>query len=55
MRKKFIDDDLWSIWEGGMEVAFKKSAFKQAWVVIQKDTKFGKSFEVFVKNQYLQH
>lgn len=46
--KKFIDNDLWSIWRGGMEGAFSKSAFKQAWETIKIDTKFGSAFENFV-------
>jgi len=53
-KKKFIDDDLWSIWKGGMEVAFSKPAFQQAWEAIQKDTKFGEGFEAFVQNQAIQ-
>ena len=53
-KKKFIDDDLWSIWKGSMEVAFSKSAFQQAWEIIQKDTKFGEDFENFVKNNGMQ-
>lgn len=48
-KKNFIDDDLWSIWKDGMEVAFSKSAFQQAWKIIQKDTKFGEGFEAFVQ------
>ncbi len=50
--KKFIDNDLWSIWKGGMEFAFSKSAFQQAWKVIEKDTKFGEKFEAFVQSQF---
>lgn len=53
-KKKFIDDDLWSIWKGGMAVAFSKSAFQQAWEVIHKDTKFGDDFEAFVQSQGIQ-
>jgi hypothetical protein len=50
-KKKFIDNDLWSIWRDGMEVAFSKSAFKQAWAIIRNDTRFGSGFETFVENQ----
>ena len=52
--KKFIDDDLWSIWEGGMEMAFSKAAFQQAWKIIQEDTKFGENFEAFVHNRCIK-
>ena len=47
--KKYIDKDFWSIWEEGMKYAFSKSAFKQAWSLIKKDTKFGNDFENFVE------
>jgi hypothetical protein len=43
----FIDDDLWSIWEGGMKTAFSKTAFKQAWNAIREDTEYGAVFEKF--------
>jgi hypothetical protein len=53
-KKKFIDDDLWSIWNGGMKVAFSKPAFQKAWELILKDTKFGSDFETFIHNQVIQ-
>ena len=46
-KKDFIDDDLWSIWEGGMKSAFSKPAFKQAWAAIRKDTQYGEEFMKF--------
>ena len=49
-KKKFIDDVFWSIWKGGITVAFSKTSFQQAWKIIQNDTKFGDDFELFVKN-----
>ena len=49
--KKFIDDDFWLIWKGGIEVALSKAAFKNAWNLIKKDTKFGNEFENFINNQ----
>lgn len=49
--KKLIDNDLWSIWRDGMEVAFSKTAFKQAWIAIKNDTKFNSNFETYVENQ----
>ncbi len=45
--KGFIDNDLWSIWKGGMETAFTKPAFKQAWEIIKKDTEYGVEFNHF--------
>ena len=47
--KKFIDDTFWKIWKGGMEAAFAKPAFKQAWEAISKDSSFGPEFVGFVQ------
>jgi hypothetical protein len=49
-KKGFIDNDLWEIWKSGMEFAFSKAAFKQAWHTIRQDTKFGSGFEEFVQS-----
>lgn len=46
--KGFIDSSFWEIWRSGMEFAFSKTAFKQGWNVIIKDTKFSTEFERFV-------
>jgi hypothetical protein len=46
-KKGFIDDDLWLIWKGGMETAFSKPAFQQAWAAIQQDTEYGNEFHQF--------
>jgi hypothetical protein len=46
-KKGFIDKDLWSIWKRGMETAFSKPAFQQAWALIQKDTEYGDEFRKF--------
>lgn len=51
--KGFIDDDLWSIWEGGMKTAFSKSAFKQAWRAIREDTEYGPAFKAFADRHSL--
>jgi hypothetical protein len=53
-KKGFIDDDLWSIWEGGMKAAFSKPAFKQAWKAIREDTEFGKEFKAFADHHGLE-
>ncbi len=52
-QKKFIDNDLWSIWEGGMEKAFSKPAFLEAWDAVKKDTRFGDVFVSFVDNKLI--
>lgn len=46
-QKGFIDEDLWSIWRGGMETAFSKPAFQQGWAAIQQDTEYGSEFQQF--------
>ncbi len=51
-QKGFIDNELWEIWKSGMEFAFSKAAFKQCWVIIIKDTRFGSAFEQFVKPHF---
>jgi glycyl-tRNA synthetase alpha subunit len=48
-KKGFIDNAFWEIWRSGMEFAFSKAAFMQAWGVIIQDTKFGTEFEQFVE------
>lgn len=49
-KKGFIDEDLWSIWKGGMETAFSKPAFRQAWSLIQQDTEYGPEFQRFAND-----
>ena len=48
-RLKMIDTRHWSVWRGGIETALSKPAFKQAWEIIRKDTRFGREFESFVE------
>ena len=43
-KRRFIDDDLCFIWEGGMQTALAKPAFQQARSTIQKDTEYGDDF-----------
>lgn len=40
--------DIWDVWKSGMETAFSKTAFCQAWKVIQGDSKFGSEFSAFI-------
>jgi len=47
--KKHISKDLWSVWEGGMRVAFSKQAFRDAWRIISQDSQFDKRFSRFVE------
>jgi hypothetical protein len=47
-RKTLIDANFWSVWKAGMEFAFSKPAFQQAWMIIKLDASFGREFEAFV-------
>ena len=48
--EKLVDRKFWDIWKGGMEFAFSKPSFQQAWEIIQTDSRFGTKFEAFVRN-----
>lgn len=54
-QRKLIDKELWSVWEGGMKVAFSKPAFQQAWTIINHDSDFGGQFESFVDSAMPNH
>lgn len=43
-----IDNDTWQEWETGMKFAFSKSAFQQAWEMLQLDTTYYGEFSKFV-------
>lgn len=47
-QRKLIDGQIWVIWSGGMKTAFSKQAFRQAWVIVKNDTRFGSEFELFI-------
>jgi len=47
-QQKLIDRDFWRVWRIGMETAFSKPAFQQAWTIIKTDSNFGTDFERFV-------
>ncbi len=47
--KCYITEDIFDIWKGGMKYALTKKAFRDAWQIISKDTKFNKNFEEMVK------
>ena len=46
--KNLINEDTWSLWRGGIETAQSKTAFQQAWELIEVDTRLGKEFEKFI-------
>lgn len=47
--KGYIDTKMWQSWKDGMEFAFSKEAFQQAWGKIKTDTRYSKSFIRFVE------
>lgn len=49
--KKYIDDEVWRVWEGGITFALSKTAFQQSWKVINKDTQYDNNFKKWVKTQ----
>jgi len=48
-RRGLIDPEIWRIWEAGVQTAFSKPAFKQAWEIVKSDSNFGKQFEAFIE------
>ena len=47
-KRNLIDGDTWIIWEGGIKTALSKNSFRNAWLEIQKDTRYGAEFERFI-------
>jgi len=48
-QRRLLDKEIWNVWRSGMEAAFSKPAFKQAWVQIKSDTNFGSAFEQYIE------
>lgn len=47
-KRGFIDSQIWEEWRCGMDKAFSKSAFQQAWAIVVRDTRYGAEFERFI-------
>lgn len=47
-RKQHIDDDTWKEWRMGMEHAFSKPAFREAWRALQLEGIYYQEFTKFV-------
>ena len=47
-REGHIDKKTWKEWESGMKFAFSKSAFKQAWAILNLDSIYYSEFSKFV-------
>ena len=53
-RKNNIDEETWKEWEAGMQFAFSKSAFNEAWEMLQPDTIYYGEFTKFVNDTILK-
>ena len=53
-RKGSIDNETWSEWETGMKFAFSKSAFQQAWKMLQLDTIYYGDFSKLVNESIMK-
>jgi hypothetical protein len=47
-RKGHIDIETWKEWEAGMRLAFSKTAFLEAWEILQLDSTYYSEFAKFV-------
>lgn len=54
-QKKLIDKGMWSVWKSGIEYAFSKTAFKDAWSIVIQDSKFGDDFEKWINGLIDNH
>lgn len=45
---KYIDERIWNNWKGGIEYAFSKKSFKDAWKIISLDTIYYPEFSKWV-------
>lgn len=49
LRRTFeLHDRVWQTWNGGMDTAFSKRAFKDAWAIIKQDSEYGSDFREFL-------
>lgn len=49
-----IHPKIWATWNDGMDTAFSKRAFRDAWAAIKKHTKYGPAFEAFIDEKALR-
>ena len=54
-RQKNIDDATWNEWKSGMQFAFSKSAFRQAWKILKLDKIYYGEFTKFVNDTILKN
>lgn len=52
--KGHLDNEAWNEWEKGMEDAFKKRAFKEAWTIITEKSIFYHEFKQFVESKMIK-
>ncbi|WP_340111969.1 hypothetical protein [Maribellus mangrovi] len=49
-----IDKKVWKEWKGGIEYTFSKSAFQQAWKIVNLDSKFYGEFVRWIDNDVIR-
>ncbi|NQZ05501.1 hypothetical protein [Idiomarina sp.] len=49
-RKNHLDDETWKEWKTGMEFSFSKTAFREAWKLLQLNSTYYGEFTAFVTN-----
>ena len=54
-RQKKLDDAIWNEWKTGMQFAFSKSAFRQAWKILRLDKIYYGEFTKFVNDTILKN
>ncbi len=47
-QRNMIDSESWSVWEGGIAAAMKRTAFQQAWPIVRDSSAFGSDFNKWV-------
>ena len=48
-QRGLINKGTWAVWSRGIETAFSKPAFQQAWIIIRADTHYGTEFVTFIE------
>ncbi|NTU49692.1 MAG: hypothetical protein HGA87_02145 [Desulfobulbaceae bacterium] len=49
-QNRYLDKNVWILWEAGMRDCMKKAAFKQAWQIIQGEGYYSEEFGNFISH-----
>lgn len=52
-KEKRIEDSVWKEWKSGIEFTFSKTAFKDAWKIINLDSQFYSDFVKWINTEVL--